>query len=381
MKRVVRTLIAATLSPPRAVYDPDTTISAITCGTVLYHREIVHFTSDTSLNLIGSLWSQFNASRTSPTMCLIYLHSLGTNQFESINLIPFICTSQLSLFAFDFPGCGISEGKATPLDGSGSRIVQTAVRELRSRFQINQFALWGRSLGASIALHAVSISNDFDCIVADSPFRCARDFLYDQAKANKIPQFLIRLALPIVQAEALKTLKMNIDYPFPINFVQFARAPLLLGHGSADGFVPLYHSEAIFAEYGGSDKQLYIFDAQHNTSRPSHWYRSAVRFVYRRLRVEALVRSYEHVYRVSILHAGLEEVVMKDLENGAGRESGGLKVKVREPEKVRKGKRSPRRKRRKKKAVVSIEDEEDEDSSTETMFPKGNFANTMYVIP
>jgi predicted esterase len=312
-------------------------------------------------------------------MCLIYLHSLGTNQFEAINLIPFLCTSQLSLFAFDFPGCGISEGKATPLDGSGSGIVRTAVRVLRARFGFNQFALWGRSLGASIALHAVSTSNDFDCIVADSPFRCARDFLYDQAKANKIPQFFIKLALPIVQAEALRTLKMNIDYPFPINFVQFAQTPLLLGHGNADGFVPIYHSEAIFAEYGGSNKQLYIFEAQHNTSRPSHWYRSAGRFVYRRLGVDALVRSYEHVYRTSLLHAGPLVVVMKDLENGMGSEVGRFQHAVKEPERVIKGRRSPRRKRR--KALASIPDQNDDDSSTESVFPNGNFTDTKCVIP
>jgi pimeloyl-ACP methyl ester carboxylesterase len=72
-----------------------------------------------------------------------------------LNIIPFLCTPELAMFAFAFPGCGISEGKAAPLDRSGSQLVLAAVRHLRVRFSFTQFALWGRSLGAAIALHTV----------------------------------------------------------------------------------------------------------------------------------------------------------------------------------------------------------------------------------
>jgi pimeloyl-ACP methyl ester carboxylesterase len=317
MKRVIRYVLEATVSPPRVVYNPEETISAITCDDAIFEREIVHFTSDSCLNLMGSLWRDCAQPDPSPTMCTIYLHSLGTNQFESLNLIPFLCTPELAVFAFDLPGCGISEGPVIPLDGSGCQLVLAAVRHLRSRFSFTQFALWGRSLGAAIALHTVSTSNDLRCVVADSSFTSTRDFLYDQAKANRIPKFLIQLAFPVVRAEAQRRIEMNIDYPFPINFVQFARTPLLLGHGTKDTFIPAHHSEMIFAKYGDASKQLYTFEAKHNSPRPCHWYQTAARFIYRQMGLDDKVRMYNWVYSNSALHVGNLRVVLRDLENSS----------------------------------------------------------------
>jgi predicted esterase len=237
-----------------------------------------------------------------------------------LNIVPFLCTPELAMFAFDFPGCGVSEGRATPLDGSGCELVLGAVRHLRAQFQFTQFALWGRSLGAAIALHTVSTTNDFRCVVADSSFASTRKFLYDQARANRIPQCLINLVLPIVQAQARRTTAVNIDYPFPINFVQYAQTPVMLGHGSRDRFVPFTHCEAIFERYGSANKQLCRFDSKHNSPRPSHWYRTVARFIYRHLGMDAQVRSYDAVYSSAKLHVGEREAVRLEIQEAKERE-------------------------------------------------------------
>jgi pimeloyl-ACP methyl ester carboxylesterase len=321
MHRVIRYLLEAIFSPPRAVYNPDFTVSVITCNSCAYERAAVQFTSDSRLNLMGSLWRDCTHRDIAPTVCLIYLHSLGTNQFEMLDIIPFLCTPELAMFAFDFPGCGISEGKAIPLDGSGCELVLAAVRHLRAHFAFTQFALWGRSLGASIALHTVSNSNDFRCVVADSPFASTRDFLYDQAHENKIPKCLIKMALPIVQAEARRMTGVNIDYPFPINFVQYAQTPVMLGHGTRDHFVPARHSEAIFSRYGDSHKQLCTFDVKHNSRRPSHWYRTVARFIYRQVGLDTAARSYDQIYAASELHVGTVSMILRDIHEAKEREA------------------------------------------------------------
>jgi hypothetical protein len=254
-------------------------------------------------------------------MCTIYLHSLGTNQFESLNLIPFLCTPELAVFSFDLPGCGISEGPSIPLDGSGCELVLAAVQHLRSHFSFTQFALWGRSLGAAIALHTVSTSNDFRCVVADSSFTSTRDFIYDQAKVNGVPKFFIQIAFPLVRAEVRRRTEMNIDYPFPINFVHFAHTPVLLGHGTRDTFIPPHHSEIIFAKYGDASKQLYTFEAKHNSPRPFHWYQTAARFIYRQTGLDEKVRMYNWVYSNSCLHVGNLRVVLENLRNSSQHDS------------------------------------------------------------
>jgi pimeloyl-ACP methyl ester carboxylesterase len=314
MIKVIRYLLECVFSPARAVYNPDNAISVITCDGSLFEREIVQFTSDSCLNLMGSLWRDRTQPGASATICTIYLHSLGTNQFESINVVPFLCTPELALFTFDFPGCGISEGTRIPLDGSGCELVLAAVRSLRARFSFAQFALWGRSLGASIALHTVSTSNDFRCVVADSPFASTRDFIYDQATSRKIPKCLVRMAFPLFSREARRLIEMNVDYPFPIQFVPFAHTPLMLGHGTGDQFIPLAHSERLFVHYGDPRKQLYPFHAKHNTPRPYHWYQTAARFIYRQTGLDRVVRSYNWVFARSHLHIGNIQTVIQDIQ-------------------------------------------------------------------
>jgi alpha-beta hydrolase superfamily lysophospholipase len=311
MKRVIRYLLDSTFCPPRAAYDPKNTISAIISGDDVYERIGVTFESDSSLSITGSLWRDH--SNSAPTACTIFLHSLGANQFEGLNIIPFLCTRDLAFFAFDFPGCGVSEGKATPLDGSGYHIVLAAAKYLRTRFAITKVALWGRSLGAAIALHAVSASNEFCCVVSDSSFSSTHDVISDQGSRNKIPKFLVSLAHPIFTSQAKRILEMDVNDPFPINIVQYAQTPLLMGHGSLDTFVPVEQSRKIFAKYGHKNKQLYIFEAKHNTPRPWDWYHIAARFMYRETGIEAKVKNYNEIFRDAELHVGSGELVLQDI--------------------------------------------------------------------
>jgi predicted esterase len=89
---------------------------------------------------------------------------------------------------------------------------------------------------------------------------------------------------------------VNIDYSFPMDFVQYAQTPLIVGHGRKDVFVPVRHSEEIFAKYSDIHKQLWILDVKHNSPRPSYWYRPVARFIYGHLGLDAEARSYERVY-------------------------------------------------------------------------------------
>ena len=315
MRSVVKYLFDCTICPPRAKYDPDNTVSAITSrDNAVYERHNVEFTSDTNLKLMGSLWTmQTKSSTIKPSACLIYLHSLGTNQFEALNIVPLICSPVVSVFAFDFPGCGVSEGTGIPLDGSGYKLVLAAQAHLRTHFQIREFALWGRSMGAAIALHTVSFTNEFNCVVADSSFETTKRIVIDQARANHIPQFLIKMAFPIFRNYAREFAEIDIDSPFPIEYVSSARTPLMMGHGRNDTFVPPHHARHLFDKYGCKAKQLYLFAGKHNSTRPSHWYEAAGRFIYRHFGISGWVKSYNSIYASSGLHVGELQVVLEDL--------------------------------------------------------------------
>ena len=311
MKSVLEWMFDVSLRPPRATYDLNATVCVVESrSNSLYIRQDVTFQNDDSLTLYGSLWHERNHPH--PTACIIFLHSLGTNQFECINLIPFLCTPELALFSFDFSGSGMSDGDTIPLVGRGSQDVFAAYNVLKNKFGITQIGLWGRSMGAAIGLDTVSISNDFACIVSDSAFASTEEIVYDQARINGYPKFLINIAKPILMKQAKKIVGPSLDIQYPIKDVSFSATPLLMGHGKIDSFVSVSQAQELFNKYGCSDKQLYVFNAKHNTARPNQWYEAAARFVYRKLGIDQKPRMYDIEYRNALLHIGELDYVLAD---------------------------------------------------------------------
>ena len=142
------------------------------------------------ITLQCSLWHSRGCS---PPNCLIYLHSAGMNQFEALNIVPYIVNEHISLFAFDFPGCGKSSSELLPFDGNGPSYVMSCARYLHRVEKIEKFALWGRSMGAAIALHTVSLYSDsFSSIVSDSAFSDLDSLINDQLKSKGCPKLLIK---------------------------------------------------------------------------------------------------------------------------------------------------------------------------------------------
>jgi pimeloyl-ACP methyl ester carboxylesterase len=167
MKRVVDWMTGLIVCPKRALYDLNNTICAVTDR----HRNLYVRTDlvipGSEHSITGSLWRHI--SHMHPRYCVIYLHALGSNQFEAVNLVPFLCTPTLAVFAFDFQSHGIADGNMLPLLGGGADDVIVVRAFLQNNFGIRKFALWGRSMGAAIGLEVASTTTGlFDCVVSDS---------------------------------------------------------------------------------------------------------------------------------------------------------------------------------------------------------------------
>lgn len=303
MKSLIKWVFDISLRPPRATYDLDNTVCAIEGRNQdLYIRHDCKFDNDNNQTLYGSLWH--DSKNTSPTACVIYLHSLGTNQFECVNLVPFLCTEELAIFSFDFSGSGLSDGDTIPLIGRGCQDVFAASQYLKNHWRISNIGIWGRSMGAAIGLDTVSISNDFACIVSDSAFASTHYIVYDQANLKGLPPLFVKMVKPILKKEARKIVGPTIDLDYPLKDISFSATPLFMGHGKDDSFVPIHQARKIFDIYGCSDKMLYIMDGQHNTPRPSQWYEAAARFMYRKLGIQQKPKIYDLEYKKAKLHIG-----------------------------------------------------------------------------
>ena len=82
----------------------------------------------------------------------------------------YLLPQNITLFCFDFAGCGLSEGEYISLGWFERDDVAMIVEHLRECRRISTIALWGRSMGAVTALLHADRDPSIAAIILDSPF-------------------------------------------------------------------------------------------------------------------------------------------------------------------------------------------------------------------
>lgn len=76
----------------------------------------------------------------------------------------------ITLFTFDFAGCGMSEGEFVSLGWHEREDLEIVVNYLRKERNVSTIGLWGRSMGAVTALLYGDNDPSIAGMVLDSPF-------------------------------------------------------------------------------------------------------------------------------------------------------------------------------------------------------------------
>ena len=84
-------------------------------------------------------------------VCVIYLHANASCRAEALMIMADVLACGATLYAFDFAGCGHSEGDFITLGWFEQDDVAAVIRHLRDQQLVTAVALWGRSMGASSA--------------------------------------------------------------------------------------------------------------------------------------------------------------------------------------------------------------------------------------
>lgn len=109
------------------------------------------------------------------------------------------------MFAFDFPGCGLSEGEFISLGWHEREEVNIIIDYLRKERCVSTIGLWGRSMGAVTALLHGDRDPSIAALILDSPFSNLEMLVKEIAyKKTMIPGFLVGSALSIVN-ESVKS--------------------------------------------------------------------------------------------------------------------------------------------------------------------------------
>lgn len=220
--------------------------------------------------------------------CVVYLHCNAGCRLESLSLVKKLLPLSITVFSFDFSGCGLSEGDFITLGWHEKEDLKAVIEYLRLTQKVSFIGLCGRSMGAVTALLYGETDPSIAAIVADSPFYSLKKVIKDQAKKYaKIPGFIISAARKLVKKTILKKTGFNIDLLQIKGHVQDCFIPILFCHGVNDNFIFPEHTEKLFEKYGG-EKDRMLVDGDHNSVRPKYFFDSVAIYFYNALRCDLL---------------------------------------------------------------------------------------------
>jgi len=262
-------LVNTIIRPPRLNYKvSDLGPNSFIWSKCRFQRSDFSLTGARGQQLSCSWWRPAS-SFGSPRPCVVYMHGNTSCRLEAVDVLKPVLGQGMSLLAFDFAGCGHSDGDVITLGYLEKQDLGAVVAYLRAN-GVSSIALWGRSMGAATALLYGSRDSGIKAMILDSPFASLEQLMrevIDRAQVRFKPHFAVNAALRLVRATIRRKTGMDIMRLRPAENVSDCTMPAVFLVGSEDTFIPPHHTEAIFKQYAG-EKRLITVDGGHNSMRP-----------------------------------------------------------------------------------------------------------------
>ena len=216
----------------------------------------------------------------------MYLHGNCSSRLEALPIVDLMTVRGISVFCFDFAGCGLSEGEYVSLGWHERDDLELVIEYLR-KLGFKQIGLWGRSMGAVTALMYSERDLSLTALVLDSPFSDLKTLVKDLAHSH-VPSFLLKPALKLISSSIKKRAHFDLSAVNPYAHVDHCFVPALFGVALNDLLVsPAHHGELLFHKYAG-EKVLIKFSGGHNDNRPEAFMEQAAEFLREKIGQEKL---------------------------------------------------------------------------------------------
>jgi pimeloyl-ACP methyl ester carboxylesterase len=290
MSGLLKQAVDAVVRPRRYQYDPGglpAVFSVYEDEDPVFSRHALCLQNGRGQHLVGSLYhhTRFNPMRC--TRCVLYLHGNASCQLEGQFLVPNFCPHGILVCCIDFAGCGASGGDYISLGHWEKDDVEHVIARLAVMFGIDQFFLWGRSMGAATAVMVRSPL--VRGIIVDSAYTSVADLCAFIAESKSpLPSWLTPGAVWALGKLVKSSAGFDLHAVRPIDFAASATIPAIFGHAPEDEFVPFPQGRTLFEKYAHGDKLFYtIEDGTHNSRRPEVWLRLAICFALQRMGIPA----------------------------------------------------------------------------------------------
>ena len=176
-----------------------------------------------------------------PSPALLWFYGNGENIATIWPVVREFQPPGAALLVIDYPGYGGSEGRAT--EQAIYEAADAAYDALARRPEVDRIYVYGRSLGAAVAIHTAA-SHPVAGLILESPFTSAADMA--RLHYRVVPRALLHLRLDNVAT------------------IHQVRCPVLIFHGTADQLVPIAMGRTVAAAAPGPVELVPIPGSCHN---------------------------------------------------------------------------------------------------------------------
>ena len=254
-----------------------------------YKRTDFSITNKRSLKLMCSFWEPYDEEREYTRLpCVVYLHGNSSSRCEALAEIKYLLPLNITVFAFDFSGCGQSQGEYISLGWYEREDVESVIEYLRKTNKVSTIGLWGRSMGAVTAIMYGDRDPSIAGMILDSAFASLKELIEELVKERvNLPNFILNQATKLVKSTVMKKAKFNLDEIEPKKYAERCFIPALFCHAKNDNFVNMHHCKDLSDVYAG-DKNVVYVDGNHNSPRPRYFRDSAAIFFFNTLQCERI---------------------------------------------------------------------------------------------
>ncbi|OQS05141.1 serine protease family S09X [Thraustotheca clavata] len=283
VKYAYDSLVRTVIRPQRSNYTTED-LGPTTCllaRNLVVGRQDITLRNEKGLAVECSWWRRKIPATETPKKepCIVVLHGNSSCRLGCMDILFHGLAAGFTVFALDFSGSGMSEGKYVSLGYHEKRDIDLVLAYLRESNHVSNIVLWGRSMGAVAALLCAQEDHDITALVLDSPFSCLKQLaldLVDDGKLN-VPKFAVSLVMRVLRRDIKRRAKFDMFKLNPIASMDKCMAPSFFAVGEQDELVAPKHVENLHAAHRGP-KQLYKFVGGHNSPRPAAFYHEAINF-------------------------------------------------------------------------------------------------------
>eukprot|EP00299_Pterocystis_sp_00344_P009254 c3836_g1_i2.p1 GENE.c3836_g1_i2~~c3836_g1_i2.p1 ORF type:complete len:527 (-),score=149.21 c3836_g1_i2:137-1615(-) len=284
-------LVNAIIRPPRADYEiEELGPQKFQCCEREFERTDLELVNPRGQKLQCSWWQPSAAFRQAPLLpCVIYMHGNSSCRVEVLQALSTLLSLGVTAFAFDFSGCGKSDGDYISLGYHEREDLVAVTNYLRKSQSVSTIGLWGRSMGAATALLHGDRDPSIAGMVLDSPFTDLTQLAGELVEVARgegwtVPGFVVSAAMKWIGSQVKSKAQFNIKDLSPITHADRTFIPALFVHGEQDDFIKPHHSKQIFEKYAG-DKELLLVPGDHVDERPDYLFSKVQTFFRNSLRL------------------------------------------------------------------------------------------------